>query len=43
MRKGLDCDWLRRMLISNYPCHFIPPLENERELNREDKKGIYNR
>jgi hypothetical protein len=28
------------MLIYNYPSHFVPPLENERELNREDERGI---
>lgn len=43
VRRGEDCDWLRKILIQNHPGCFVPPLEIERELDAQDKKGIANR
>lgn len=39
-RKSEDIDWLRRILAVDYPGHFLPYLEEDRELNAEDVKGI---
>lgn len=43
VRKGEDADWLRNILMVTYPGFFIPPLEEDRELNSDDHKGIEKR
>jgi hypothetical protein len=43
VRKGEDADWLRNVLVMNFPGFFIPPLDEERELNSDDHKGIEKR
>lgn len=39
-RKGADCNWLKSILMKTNVGWFVPPLSEERELSKADKKGI---
>mgnify|MGYP000754823418 CR=1 FL=1 len=43
VRKSEDVDWLRNVLMVDYPGYFLPHLPEDRELNEDDKKGIASR
>ena len=42
-RKSEDIDWLRKILAVDYPGYYLPYLEEDRELNSDDTKGITTR